>query len=304
MNQPLISVVMINYNAGPLLNLAIESILTQTDIELELIIVDDASKDDGQDVIRRYASEDIRVKPLLSPVNRGISATRNAGIEIARGEYISLIDGDDRHLPDTLSKQFSHFNRLRESYPNLCLLASDAWLINEGGERGGRRYMPTAYWTGDHITNFPDWAVPSTWFFPRECPVRFHPGYRFSDAPIFVHRMAAHGTIAYVGEPLIEYRLRISSATNALAARVVRDLNAASLSLAKGCLNDPISSESLPDPSWNQVAAFKYGRNAKAAALNHKPFRAAKDLCVATFADPGITIGKVSRYLRQKLKQR
>ena len=303
MNQPLISVVMINYNAGPLLKLAIDSILQQTGIDLELIIVDDASKDDGPDVIRSYAEKDNRVKPLLSTVNRGISATRNAGIEIARGEFIALIDGDDQHLPDTLFKQLSHFNRLRESHPDLCLLASDAWLINEAGERGGGRYMPTAYWSGDHITNCPDWTVPSTWFFPRECPVRFHPGYRFSDAPIFIHRMAAYGTIAYVGEPLIEYRLRISSATNALAARVVRDLNAASLSLAKGYLNDPVPSDSLPEPSWNQVTAFKYGRNAKAAALNHKPFRAAKDLCVATFADPGKAFGKIGRILGQKLKR-
>jgi len=302
MNQPLISVVMINYNAGPLLGLSIDSILRQTDVDFELIIVDDASKDDGPDVIRGYAAKDMRVKPLLSAHNRGISATRNAGIEIARGEFVALIDGDDLHLSDTLSKQLSHFKRLRESNTDLCLLASDAWLINEAGQRGGR-YMPTSYWSGDHIADFPDWAVPSTWFFPRECPVRFHPGYRFSDAPIFVHRMAAHGTIAYVGEPLIEYRLRISSATNALAARVVRDLNAASLTVRKGCLNDPVPSDSLPDPTWSQVAAFKYGRNAKAAALNHKPFRAAKDLCVATIADPAKAFGKIGRFLGQKLKR-
>ena len=303
MNPPLVSVVMINYNAGRLLNLAIDSILQQTDIDLELIIVDDFSKDDGPEVIRSYAAKDSRVKPLLSTVNRGISATRNAGIEIARGEFIALIDGDDQHLPDTLSKQLSHFNRLKASHPDLCLLASDAWLINEAGERGGGRYMPTAYWSGDHISNCPDWTLPSTWFFPRECPVRFHPGYRFSDAPIFIHRMAAHGTIAYIGEPLIEYRLRISSATNTLAARVVRDLNAASLSLAKGCLNDPVPSDSLPEPSWNQVTAWKYGRNAKAALLNHKPFLAAKDLCVASIADPKKTFGKIGRFLGQKLKR-
>lgn len=302
MNQPLISVVMINYNAGRLLNLAIDSILQQTDIDLELIIVDDFSKDDGPDVIRSYAAKDSRVKPLISAVNRGISGTRNAGIEIARGEFIALLDGDDQHLPNTLSKQLSHFIRLRESYPDLCLLASDAWLINQAGERGGR-YMPTTYWSGDHITDCPRWTVPSGWFFPRECPVRFHPGYRFSDAPIFINRMAEFGTIAYVGEPLIEYRLRISSATNALAARLVRDLNASALSLIKGCLNDPVPSDSLPDPSWSQVAAFKYGRNAKAAALNHKPFRAAKDLCVATIADPAKAFGKMGRFLGQKLKR-
>lgn len=299
MKSPLVSVVIINYNAGKLLRHALDSVLAQTMEDIELIVVDDASKDDGPDVIHEYAARDPRVVPVISRVNRGISATRNAGIDLARGEYIALLDGDDCFLPETLERKYEHFLRIRETYPDLCLLASDAWLVNEQGQRGGR-YFAAPYWGKDHVENCPWWSLPSTWFFPRHIPVRFHNPYRFADAPVFIHRMAAHGSIALVGEPLIDYRLRISSATNALAAKVVKELNAAAKSLDEGRLDNPIDVTSFPEPDWRQVAAWKYGRNAKAAMLNGCRLRAMKDLAVATLAEPAVTTRKLARFLQQK----
>lgn len=302
MKNPLVSVVVINYNAGGLLRLSLDSVLAQTMRDFELIVVDDASKDDGPSVIREYAAMDPRVLPILSKENRGISATRNAGIEMARGEFVALLDGDDCYLPDTLERQIAHFRRLKAMHPDLCLLASDAWLINEAGERKGR-YFATPYWDKDHVENCPWWSLPSTWFFPRNVPVRFHSPYRFADAPVFIRRMAAHGRIALVCEPLIDYRLRISSATNALAAKVLKELNAAAKSLETGRLDDPIAVETFPEPKWRQVAAWKYGRNAKAAMLNGHKLRAFRDFTIAAFAEPSVTLVKLARFLQQKFKR-
>lgn len=90
----LISVIVPVYNAEKFLHYCIDSILNQTFIDFELILVDDGSLDNSGKVCDEYAEKDERVK-VIHKQNGGVSSARNAGVEAAQGEYICFVDGDD-----------------------------------------------------------------------------------------------------------------------------------------------------------------------------------------------------------------
>lgn len=294
MNPPLVSVVMINYNGMPWLDIAVQSILACRNVSFELVIVDDCSNDDSRDHIRRLTSSDPRVKLVFLDSNQGISGARNAGIGAAIGEFISIIDSDDRFLPDTIENQLKAFRKLSEEQPNLSMLMSDAWLINERGQRVGR-YISRDWWGKLTAVDPPLWTLPSTFFFRRDHAAKFHPGYRSADAPIFVRRMEALGPLGFIGEPLIEYRLRMSSVTNLSGARMLREMNASELSRQLDRLDDPVSAEEITEPNARTVAAWIHGRNAKNAAANGSPLTAATELLRASIAQPRVTWRKLVR---------
>jgi glycosyltransferase involved in cell wall biosynthesis len=299
MNTPIVSVVMINYNGLPWLVPAMRSVLANENIPHELIVVDDLSKDGSRDTIQALAAADPRVVPVFAGKNLGISGARNIGISKARGTYISLIDSDDLFLPDTLERQVAAFERLTASAPRLSLLTSDAWLINERGQRKGR-YISPDWWGRESTENPPLWTLPSTFFFRRDRVASFFEPYRSADAPIFVRRMEQLGPVGFIGEPLIEYRMRLSSVTNHRGAEMVREMKAAETSRLQGRLDNPLLPGDVPAPDWREVAAWVHGRNAKNAIVNGHKLRAAAETLRATVADPSRTFSKISRALRSR----
>ncbi len=90
-----VSVITGTYNPGHLVHKFIDSVLKQTLTDIELIIVDDYSTDGTRDIIQDYANKDNRIKVILNETNLGISDTYNKGLDIATGEYVSLVDSDD-----------------------------------------------------------------------------------------------------------------------------------------------------------------------------------------------------------------
>lgn len=103
MGDPLVSVVIPTYNRAGLLQRAIDSVLAQTYENLEIIVVDDASTDNTQDVVTSY--DDPRVTYICHETNRHGSAARNTGIEAADGEYVAFLDDDDEWYPEKLERQ-------------------------------------------------------------------------------------------------------------------------------------------------------------------------------------------------------
>ncbi|MCW1885157.1 glycosyltransferase family 2 protein [Luteolibacter flavescens] len=297
MTPPLVSVVMINYNGLPWLTGAVESVLASEEVAFELIVVDDGSKDDSRGYLDEMVRKDARVRKVFLPQNLGISGARNAGIDVALGDFISIIDSDDRFLPDTLKRQVETFRKLAATEPRLSLLMSDAWLINEAGNRVGR-YISHDWWDRETTVDPPLWTLPSTFFFKREGAARFHPGYRSADGPIFVRRMEKVGALGFTGYPLIEYRLRMSSVTNASGDKMLREMNAAEQSYRDGRLENPLDPDEIPAPRPRDVAAWTHGRNAKNAAANGRKVRAACEFAKAALAQPAGTFQKMKRVLR------
>lgn len=102
---PLVSIIMPNYNNGQYLAEAIESVQNQTYTNWELVIVDDGSKDNSVDVIQKYAAGDQRIRLLVNATNKGVSASRNEGLKVGKGDFICFLDSDDIFLPNKLADQ-------------------------------------------------------------------------------------------------------------------------------------------------------------------------------------------------------
>jgi glycosyltransferase involved in cell wall biosynthesis len=71
------------------------SIRQQTAKNWEAIVVDDGSIDNSRDIIKKYAGLDSRFRPVILPVNRGLSVARNIGIDASKGQFITFLDSDD-----------------------------------------------------------------------------------------------------------------------------------------------------------------------------------------------------------------
>lgn len=107
--NPTVSVIIPTYNREHLIGRAIQSVLNQTYQDFEIIVVDDASTDNTQEVVKSF--NDLRIRYIRHEKNRGGSAARNTGIRAARGEYIAFLDSDDEWLPEKLAEQIRVFHQ-------------------------------------------------------------------------------------------------------------------------------------------------------------------------------------------------
>lgn len=116
-SRPTVSVVIPCFNYGHYLPAAVASALDQTGIEVDVLIVDDASTDGSADVARALAALDQRVGVLVHEMNRGHIATYNDGLAKARGDYVVLLSADDVVMPDALTRAAA----LMEAHPDVVL---------------------------------------------------------------------------------------------------------------------------------------------------------------------------------------
>ena len=100
--SPVISVLIPCWNAATSIERALDSVLEERTIPLECVVVDDGSTDRTLDVVRAVAARDSRVVVLALDANRGVSNARNRGLQLVRGEWLTLLDADDRFLPGGL----------------------------------------------------------------------------------------------------------------------------------------------------------------------------------------------------------
>ena len=107
---PLVSIIITNYNYGRFLGEAIESALAQTWQNREILFIDDGSTDDSVEVARRYPIT------LFTQKNSGVCIARNNALSVARGEYVSFLDADDRLAPTAIEHMLA---RLRDTPPDV-----------------------------------------------------------------------------------------------------------------------------------------------------------------------------------------
>lgn len=116
-NKPLVSVVMLTYKRADIVPHAIDSILAQTNPDFELIILNDGSPDNTDEVIKKY--KDKRIRYYKNKENKGIAYSRNKAASLARGKYIMIMDDDDISLPNRIEKQAKYL----EAHPEITVLA-------------------------------------------------------------------------------------------------------------------------------------------------------------------------------------
>jgi len=104
--KPKVSVLMATYNRAAMIGPTIESVLRQTFKDWELVIPDDGSNDNTEELVKEFQKNEPRIKYIRSPVNQGISRNYNMGFAMTTGEYIAMIDDDDPWRDDgKLEKQ-------------------------------------------------------------------------------------------------------------------------------------------------------------------------------------------------------
>ena len=121
--SPKVTILVPTYNRAGLLPEALQSALSQTYNNFELVILDDASTDNTKEVIQHFL-KDSRVRYVAHPRNIGIAANRNHGLSLAQGQYIAMLDSDDVWLDkDKLAKQVAYLEQ-----NNDCVLVG-TWVV-------------------------------------------------------------------------------------------------------------------------------------------------------------------------------
>ena len=134
--MPLISVLMSVYNGEKYLRESIDSILSQTFTDFELLIVNDASADGSGKILDSFT--DRRIVRINNNENVGLAASLNKGLALSRGEYIARMDSDDIAFPNRLAKQMAYL----QIHPSVGLVGSQMTIINQVGETTGNYQVP------------------------------------------------------------------------------------------------------------------------------------------------------------------
>ncbi len=198
---PTVSVVIPCYNGAPFLRETIDSVLNQTQPALEVILVDDGSTDDSAAIAQSYGPP-VRV---IRQENQGESVARNRGMDEARGEWIGLLDADDRWLPHKLERQL---DALHGASPDVVCVYSDFVLF--GAVK--RKVVSCPLWPVEgerrirFLTN--PCVQPSSVLVLKTIgqKVRFPEDISHGEDQVFLLQLLSHGSFLHVPEPLLEYR--------------------------------------------------------------------------------------------------
>ena len=136
---PSVSVIVANYNAARFLEACLRSILAQQGVDLEVVLVDDVSSDEGVAIARRIADDDNRLRIVAMPSNGGPAAARNLGLSMARGDWIAIVDSDDLLHP----QRFVQLIATAEA-TGADMVADDLLVFTDRSEALPRRFLKPA----------------------------------------------------------------------------------------------------------------------------------------------------------------
>jgi glycosyltransferase involved in cell wall biosynthesis len=207
----LVSVIMASYNHEKYLPQAIESVLNQTNPDLELVIVDDASKDNSREIIEAYQKRDGRVKASFHKENQGIARTANDALKAAKGQYISFIGSDDLWVQTKLEQQLkvlaTHGDTVVWSEGDIIGAdgASMGQKFTDFNARGGK---PTSGRIYREIIN-ENYIFGQSLLFKREYAegLRFNPDLKYLSDYQFVVDLAYNHDFLFMPESLAKYRI-------------------------------------------------------------------------------------------------
>jgi glycosyltransferase involved in cell wall biosynthesis len=134
---PKVSVVIPSFNCADYLPRAIDSILSQTMDDIEIIVVDDGSTDPTRQVMERYST--LPMVRYLYQENGGVGRARNAGAQASRGHYVAFIDADDALPQNALEKLCAALH----AEPGACWCITDIWKVRENGQELQRSNVPS-----------------------------------------------------------------------------------------------------------------------------------------------------------------
>ncbi len=218
MSTPKISVVIPSYNHASFIAQAVESVLNQSEADLELIVVDDGSRDNSLEVLARFSDPRMRV---ISQKNRGAHAAINRGLALAKGQFLAILNSDDVYHPNRLEILIQEL----EKNANIGLVGSFIEVIDTAGntlgiKHGYRNLEPwllekphlsfradddlrAALLTENYFATTSNFVMRREWF---ERIGEFRP-LRYTHDWDFALRAATLSRLALVPKPLLQYRI-------------------------------------------------------------------------------------------------
>ncbi len=201
---PAVSVIVPVYNTEKYITRCLNSILTQTFTDIEIIVINDGSTDKSADIIKQLADEDSRIK-IIEQINQKQGAARNRGLEAARGKFITFVDADDWIDIDYIEKLYNCINK-----HNTDIAAASVVRIKPSGKfKRYSNYKEETFYTGfNNLTK--TLKVPSHWqvwgiLYKREIldKLRFEENVYYED-PEFLTK-ALYNTKTLITVPGVKY---------------------------------------------------------------------------------------------------
>lgn len=219
LNSPVLSVIIPVYNAQECLPVALKSVYDQGVDDIEIILINDGSRDKSLAVCQEYAQKDPRIIVLDQP-NSGPGAARNTGLKAARGQYISFVDSDDYLVPGAYKQLL---NAVRQHQPDLIIAHFN--IIMKG------RVIDRGYVKGDEMVDKTDFLHklsrrPGSYYYSalwnklykrqvvQENNLRFDHSYTWGEDFDFNMRFYHHvGKVSFIKEPIYNYERTYSGQT-------------------------------------------------------------------------------------------
>lgn len=232
--DPVITVLMPVYNGEKYLREAINSILSQTFRDFELLIINDGSTDQSEAIIQSY--NDDRIRYVLNASNQKIIATLNNGLKLARGRYIARMDADDIAEPERLRVQLDYM----EANPGCGLCGTDISILSE-------RTIVVDKWikTGDHDVLKFNLLMGNPFCHPtvmlrtsvlREHQLAYDPADMHAEEYGLWIEVSRYATLANIDQKLLRYRLH-----DAQVSAIHRDVQLQTLKRIKTGLFNELS---------------------------------------------------------------
>lgn len=213
---PKISIIIPVYNVEQYLRASLDSAVNQTLREIEFICIDDGATDSCPKILDEYAAKDSRFV-IIHQKNAGVPAARNAGMKVARGEYIAFLDSDDLLDPTMCEKSFA---RAKESDADVVLFFFN-WFDGENNKNFRFDLVPRGEitdkmrcWDAREYCGTVIWNQIYRREFIEKNQIYFIPGIFFDDVPFGLKSACFANKYAVLPEALYEYRLGCGITTN------------------------------------------------------------------------------------------
>lgn len=225
MKDPVVSVIIPVYNGTKYLAETLESVISQTFRDWEVIAVNDGSSDESEIILEKYASKyPFRIR-YLTVQNGGVSRARNTGVSQARGKYVAFLDQDDLWTPEKLERQVEQL----ENNPELGVSFTNESLIDESGfiTRFKRFHLggPNRGFVFDTLI-FDNFIPVSSLMMHKDIFLQtggFSPEFALSEDFDFLLRITRKYPVDFIDAPLLQYREHSESGTHINIDRITRE---------------------------------------------------------------------------------
>lgn len=205
--QPKVSIILPVHNAGKYLIDCLNSLLTQTYKNFELIIVDDHSTDKSKKILREYDAKYKSIKLIRNKKQMGVSETVKIAISHTTGDYIARMDADDIALPTRLEKQVNYL----EKHKKTVAIGGQCYTIDSNNKLIGRKTFPTEFKDiYKYIFRFIPVQQPTLMIAKKRLPenfVYYVDGMNTAEEVELFFKLFTYGKVENLDEPVLLYRI-------------------------------------------------------------------------------------------------